>query len=545
MRKFYLGAVALALLFVLAACSGDSDTFAPEAELEMLGQGCENRTNNTYRKLLECVTVDGVRQHQEAFQAIADANEGVYPGTRTAGTVGYQGSVDYVAGLLEEAGYEVTLDPFEFTFTFPAILNQITPVPANYATGAFTGSGSGEVTGPVFPIDLALEDPASSTSGCEPEDFAGFDFSGDNDIALVQRGACFFSIKAVNAEAAGAEAIVIFNQGTPGREGLIVANAANLPDGSPSNIGIPVVGASFADGVALSVDGSTAFVDVIPNETRTDYNVIAELPGKNNNNVVMAGAHLDSVRAGPGVQDNGSGSAAILEVALQIAKLKPENTLRFAWWGAEELGLIGSTAYVNELSQEALDRIALYLNFDMIGSPNYFLGVYDADQSSFTTTAPIPDGSIAIEDVFESFYTYAGVPYDDSAFSGRSDYQAFINNGIPSSGLFTGAEVIKTEEQEGIWGGTAGEQFDPCYHLACDTFDNISLEALDVNSDAVAFAVMTYAYSTESVNGVPGKRVPGKFDLPEPAGPKFTFIDSDGGGGLEPDHDHDHDGDPQ
>ena len=108
-----------------------------------------------------------------------------------------------------------------------------------------------------------------------------------------------------------------------------------------------------------------------------------------------------------------------------------------------------------------------------------------------------------------------------------------------------GAEVIKTEEQEDIWGGTAGEQFDPCYHLACDTFDNISLEALDVNSDAVAFAVMTYAYSTESVNGVPGKRVPGKFDLPEPAGPEFTFIDSDGGGGLEPDHDHDHDGDPQ
>ena len=331
----------------------------------------------------------------------------------------------------------MTLDPFEFTFTFPAVLNQIEPVAADYASGAFTGSGSGEAIGPVFPIDLALGDPATSTSGCEPEDFAGFDFSGDNDIALVQRGACFFSVKAVNAEAAGAEAIVIFNQGTPGREGLIVANAANLPDGSPSNISIPVVGASFADGVALSTDGSTAFVRVVPNETRTDYNVIAELPGKNDNNVVMAGAHLDSVRAGPGVQDNGSGSAAILEVALQIAKLKPENTLRFAWWGAEELGLIGSTAYVNELSQDELDRIALYLNFDMIGSPNYFLGVYDADQSSFTATAPIPDGSIAIEDVFESFYTYAGVPYDDSAFSGRSDYQAFINNGIPSSGLFT------------------------------------------------------------------------------------------------------------
>ena len=127
-----------------------------------------------------------------------------------------------------------------------------------------------------------------------------------------------------------------------------------------------------------------------------------------------------------------------------------------------------------------------------------------------------------IEDVFESYYTMVGEPYDDTEFSGRSDYQAFILNGIPSSGLFTGAEVPKTAEQVDVWGGTVGAQFDPCYHLACDTFANNADHALDVNTDAVAFAVLTFAYSTEAVNGVAGRRMPGGAPLPMPAGPVGT-----------------------
>jgi hypothetical protein len=146
-----------------------------------------------------------------------------------------------------------------------------------------------------------------------------------------------------------------------------------------------------------------------------------------------------------------------------------------------------------------------------------------------------PAGLDAIEDLYESYYTLVGEPYDDTAFDGRSDYQAFIDNGIPSGGLFTGAEEIKTEQQEAIWGGTAGEQFDPCYHLACDTFANVNLHALDVNSDLIAFAMLTFAYSTESVNDVPGKRVPGPpLNLPAPAGPEGTFVESDGGAGPGP-----------
>ena len=162
----------------------------------------------------------------------------------------------------------------------------------------------------------------------------------------------------------------------------------------------------------------------------------------------------------------------------------------------------------------------------MVGSPNYIFMVYDGNESSFPAPAgvPIPDGSEAIESLFESFYTYRGEPYDDTQFSGRSDYQAFILNGIPAGGLFTGAEVPKTAEQAAIWGGTVGAQFDPCYHQACDTFANNNDHALEVNADSVAFSIFTYAYSTESVNGVPGKNVPGNFQIPAPAGPEGTFV---------------------
>jgi Zn-dependent M28 family amino/carboxypeptidase len=521
-----LGLLAAALLPVPAAVAASAEA-------------CDRRTNNTYQKLLECVTLEGVREHQAQFQKIAEANDDpFYPGTRAAGTEGYAESVEYVAGLLEDAGYKVTLDEFEFEFNFPALLQQLTPVNATYETVALTNSGTGDVTGPVIPVDINLTGDRATTSGCEASDFAGLDFSGPNDIALIQRGGppapapvCTFAVKALNAQAAGAEAVIIFNQGnTPDREGVVLGTLA------PAELDIPVVGTTFAAGVALAQPGSTAHVRVVPSETRTDVNVIAELPGTNDDNVVMAGAHLDSVTAGPGINDNGSGSAALLETALMMAKVKPENTVRFAWWGAEELGLVGSTAYVEGLSEAERDRIALYLNYDMVGSPNYIFMVYDADESTFPAPAgvPIPPGSVAIEDLYESYYTLIGEPYDDTQFSGRSDYQAFIEAGIPSGGLFTGAEVVKTPEQAAIWGGTAGEQFDPCYHEVCDTFENVNLHALEVNSDLIAFAQLTFAYSTEAVNGVPGKRVPGPpLNLPPPAGPEGTFA-TDGGAGPGP-----------
>jgi Zn-dependent M28 family amino/carboxypeptidase len=518
-RRARTAVIATAAIAGLALVPGGAAFAAPAAG------GCDTRTNNTVQKLLECVDADGAMEHLEAFQQIADENGG----NRAAGLPGYEASVDYVVETLEAAGWNVSIDEFDYTFIGASELEQLTPVQATYETGAFSGSGSGEVTGDVIPVDINLTGDRASDSGCQAADFAGLDFSGTADIALVQRGSCNFGDKAFFAEEAGAEAVIIFNQGnTPDREALIVADASSRTDGTPVQHGIPVVGASFQQGVALSAPDATARVMVPAPEQRPQKNVIAELPGKNDDNVVMAGAHLDSVQAGPGINDNGSGSASLLEIAENLSKLKPENTIRLAWWGAEEDGLLGSAAYVAELSQAERDRIALYLNFDMVASPNYIFMIYDGDESGFAAPVEVPEGSVQIEDLFESYFTSVGAPYDDAEFSGRSDYEAFILNGIPAGGLFTGAEVVKTAEQEAIWGGQAGEQYDPCYHLVCDTIDNLSMEALDVNVDAIALAVLAYSYSTESVNGVVGANVPGGLSLPAPAGPEGT-VGSDGG----------------
>jgi Zn-dependent M28 family amino/carboxypeptidase len=457
-------------------------------------ESCDLRVNDNHKKLLECVTLDGVREHQAALQAIADANGGI----RAAGTPGYDDSLDYVVDRMTAAGYNVTLNAFPFVYVALPTLQQTAPISASYETGAFTGSGYGNVAAAVTAVDVNLAMPRDPvTSGCEAADFAGFPAG---NIALMQRGTCAFAVKALNAQAAGASAVIIFNQGnTPAREGLIIGTLA------PSSASIPVVGASFDQGVALSQPGSQASITLAAPQNITQYNVIAESKDGDPNNVVMAGAHLDSVQRGPGINDNGSGSAVLLEVAEQMAKVKPRNMVRFAWWGAEEAGLVGSTAYVNGLSQAERDRIALYLNFDMVGSPNHVFFIYDGDDSDVIGAGPGPAGSAEIEKTFEAFFNMRGVPFKGTDFSGRSDYGPFIANGIPSGGLFTGAEGVKTVEEAAIWGGTAGQQYDPCYHLACDTFANNNDQALDVNSDAIAFSILQYAMSTADINAAKGK----------------------------------------
>jgi Zn-dependent M28 family amino/carboxypeptidase len=180
-------------------------------------------------------------------------------------------------------------------------------------------------------------------------------------------------------------------------------------------------------------------------------------------------------------------------VALQMrkGKFRPKNKVRFMWFGAEEAGLLGSEDYVASLSDAERAKIALNLNFDMIGSPNFTRQIYDGDGSA--TPDAGPPGSAEIEKVFEDFFAARGLPTEPTAFDGRSDYGPFIDAGIPAGGLFTGAEEIKTPEQQAIFGGTAGEQLDPCYHLACDTIDNNNDQVLDEMTDAVANSVWYFA----------------------------------------------------
>ncbi len=228
----------------------------------------------------------------------------------------------------------------------------------------------------------------------------------------------------------------------------------------------------------------------------TGYNLIADWPGGDTADTLMIGSHLDSVTAGPGINDNGTGSAANLEVALAVARtgFAPARHLRFGWWGAEELGLRGSTAYVNSLTTAQKRQITGYLNFDMVGSPNpgYFL--YDGDNSDGTGAGAGPAGSAEIEDVLEAYFTSIGVPTRGTDFDGRSDYGPFISAGIPAGGIFTGAEGRKTAAQVQLWGGTQAA-FDPCYHRSCDTTANVSATALNRSSDAIASAVWTLAQS--------------------------------------------------
>ncbi len=485
---------------------------------------------NSVKKLTNAVTAEAVLEHLDALQDVADANGG----DRAAGRNGYAASVDYVVGELEAAGYTPEVQEFEFQYAEEnSELARISPLPTTYVEGddflrnAFdTGTPKGTATGALVPVDVNIPagalPPNSNSSGCEPADFAGFPVGA---IALMQRGTCGFAVKALNAQAAGASGAVIMNEGQPGRTGLL-----NMI-GDATGLAIPVVFATSAVGEDLysTTPGTIVTVTVdYEAETRSAYNVIAQTSVGDTSNVVMAGAHLDSVQDGAGINDNGSGSAALLETAIQMQKAKPNNAVRFAWWGAEEEGLLGSEYYVEQLTEEEAADIALYLNFDMIASPNYMFGVYDGDNSG--ATAPdgfIPEGSAEIEDVFEAFYDSRGLPYQDSEFSGRSDYGPFIAIGIPAGGLFTGAEGVKTADEAALYGGVAGASYDPCYHEPCDNLrgdgqdaalydalradyelvGNVNVFALDVNADAVAAAVATFAFDTSTVNDV---RVPGK-----------------------------------
>ncbi|MCX5604374.1 M28 family metallopeptidase [Streptomyces phaeochromogenes] len=228
----------------------------------------------------------------------------------------------------------------------------------------------------------------------------------------------------------------------------------------------------------LDAAGFTTTIQQFTASSRVGYNLIADWPGGDANQVVMAGSHLDSVSSGAGINDNGSGSAALLEAALTVSRTQyqPTKHLRFAWWGAEELGMIGSRNYVNGLTTANRAKISGYLNFDMIGSPNPGYFVYDDDP--------------AIEKTLKDFYAGIGVATEiETEGDGRSDHAPFKSAGIPVGGVFTGASSTKSAAQAAKWGGTAGQSFDRCYHSSCDTTSNINDTALNRNSDALAYAV--------------------------------------------------------
>jgi Zn-dependent M28 family amino/carboxypeptidase len=440
------------------------------------------------KKLQKKVRPGRIRQHLEELQTVADRY-----GDRAAGHEGYNMSSRYVEAQLREAGYEPRRQRFDFTYT-RVNTNTLTVGGDDIDNTVLTGSPSteGAVTG-----DLVAP---TSDLGCTAADWEGVDATGA--IALVHRGECTFAVKSTLAEEAGALGVVIWNNAPGAFTGGTLGETT--PELAPTTGITQEEGEALVAAMAAGPVEATLDLDILVEERRT-WNVIAETDKGRDGNVVMLGSHLDGVQDGAGINDNGSGSATLLETAVQLKKQEKRlrNKVRFAWWGAEELGLLGSAHYVNELvadDPDALDDIAVYLNFDMVGSPNYRVGVFDADASTYEASAPVPAGSIETERLFRAYFEAVDQPVVDTEFSGRSDYQAFIENGVAAGGLFSGGDGIKTDEEVELFGGTAGIQYDPNYHTPADDISNVDMEAVDIFSNAIAHMVMTLGKSTMAID---------------------------------------------
>jgi Zn-dependent M28 family amino/carboxypeptidase len=470
-------------------------------------QGKVASTNNaaSYAKDLESkVTLDATMAHLQKLQEIADANGG----TRVAGSRGYDDSVEYVAKMLRDKGFDVTTPEFTmgmFTVDKESLSVNGQPVEAH----AIGFSGASPAAGATGRFVVASGD---AHLGCTARDYEGPDVAGA--VVLVDRGECLLAQKSKLATEHGAIALVVANNVDEKELGATMEES--------DQIKIPVLSVTKADGARLRSETgmATVITDARVEQVKT-RNVIAQTKTGATNNVVMVGAHLDSVKEGPGINDNGTGVASVLETALQIGP-SPQvaNAVRFGFWGGEEEGLFGSNDYVRSLNVEGLKDIALYLNFDMMASPNTCYFTSDADQSlppdpKADADQLIPEGSPGIERTLVDTLKTAGKTPQDLPFDGRSDYDGFTRVGIPSGNYDTGADDIKTPEQVKLWGGTADQACDPNYHTANDTINNVNRDALALNGGVIGYVVGLYAQDQGGHNGVPVRDDRTRHPLPD------------------------------
>ncbi len=481
----------LMTVVVTAALGGCGGKPAKEATNPPASPAASGAATEFAGALRQKVKVDAMMAHLTKLQEIADA----HGGTRAMGTPGYDASVDYVANALRDKGFDVQTPEFEVRQPFAEDLAltvggaTIEAKPLQFTIGTPPDG----VSGPL--VAAHVED----SPGCTASDYDGLPVQGA--VVLVDRGTCQFSIKQSVAADRGAVALIVANNEDGDQMGGTL--------GEDTNAKIPVISVTKATGERLrAAPGQTTLklhAGVKIDHTR---NVIAQTKTGSTADVVMVGAHLDSVPAGPGINDNGSGVAAVLETALQLGPSPAvQNAVRFGFWGGEELGLLGSNNYVQSLNIDQLKDIALYMNFDMLGSPNPGYFTYDGDQSAPPNpreeTPRVPEGSAGIERTFVAYLKDAGETAQDTSFEGRSDYDGFTKAGVPAGGLFSGAEDKMTREQAELWNGTADEPFDPNYHKDTDTLDHVDRNALEIHGAGVAYSVGLYAQDQRGRNGVP------------------------------------------
>jgi len=488
----------------------------PTARAAAAPAQCDTQVNDTPSKLLPCITTDDLWNHMKKFQAIADANPSPADGhpSRNSGEPGYKASADYVAQVMKDAGYNVTIQQYTFTYyayTGVPAFSQTAPTSqgfvlnTDWGPGQSTGSVTGGIVQPVGGIVLPPTPTSSSTSGCTASDFSGFTAGR---VALIQRGGCNFGVKAQNAQTAGASGVIIFNEGNPGRTGLLIGGLSDAA-GNPVIPAIPVAFTTFAVGQSLynqaqqsSPPAVSLSIPAIVKPNTPDYNVIAESKGGSSNHVVVVDAHLDAIY-GAGMLDNASGSATILDVAQQMKNVNPLNKLRFIWFGGEELGLLGSTAYINSLSATDKSHIGYDLDADVTATPNYTIGVLDPagpDLFTGTVSSTFPNRVYKASTVArdQAIAYFDSIQKNHELFSPvGTDAFNFNQVGIPASGLLTGQDCCKNQHEVDLFGGHLGNfegnvpSFDGgCVDNAFLWCDNLS------NNDPAVLTFMSKAFAS-------------------------------------------------
>ncbi len=448
--------------------------FVPGSANAISSRGCYQRVNDTPKKLVPCIQTQDLWNHMKALQQIADDNPSPADGhpSRNSGEPGYKASVDYVAKVMKKAGYNVTIQPYKFpyfAYQEPPTFSEVSPTPQTFALstdwnpGQSTGTATNAQIQPAGGIVIPPTPDPSSASGCSPADFSGM----SGKIALVQRGTCNFGVKVQNAEAAGAVGVVIFNEGNPGRTALFAGSLSDA-DGNPIIPTIPVAFVSFDTGDALYNEYQAGTppvmnlsIKALVNPNADDYNVIAESKGGDPNHVLVVDAHLDAIY-GAGMLDNGSGSVTILDIAQMMRKVHPRNKLRFIWFGGEELGLLGSKFYVNNLTPTELSHVGYDLDADVTATPNYDIGILDPAAPDFfgrTVSTQFPPNvyqpSQVARDQLIRYFDSIGKnhilfsPVGTDAFS-------FNMAGVPASGVLTGQDCCKTQDEVNLFGGELG-----------------------------------------------------------------------------------------
>lgn len=436
-------------------------------------------------KLQQKISTDALQDRAETLFNISQRSIDKYGNpTRVIGSPGHWGTVDYILSEMRLLSryYDVDVQKFEalegHVNSFSLLIDGVQP--KLLLALAYTPATPKEkpVHGHLVLVD---------NFGCNAEDFPSKLTAGN--IALVKRGNCTFGSKLIQAGKAGAVGLVIYDD-----------EPVSGTLGSATGDEVPTVSISSKDAAhyikKLTANPhhkfeTTLFVDAYLKKIKT-LNVIAETKGGDHDNVVCLGAHSDSVADGPGINDDGSGTISLLEVARQLTDFKVHNAVRFAWWAGEEEGLLGSYAYANALLPEENAKIRLFMDYDMMASPNYEYQIYNGTNEDF------PAGSGSLRDLYIDYYEDHGLNWTLVPFDGRSDYVGFLDQGIPAGGIATGAEGVKTPEGQEKFGGEAGKWFDPCYHQLCDSLANVDYDAWLVNTQLIAHSVATYARDLEN-----------------------------------------------